>query len=161
MKCTSVLLFAAVAGSLDSTFAVVCGTPSDSVPFRRVDLGPARTTPAKRDNQTRELIQTATEWKDRWAAFGDSTPAPVLNFQDSIVVVVGSHMFANGPSSMEIEGARRCVGTEDIVVPVRMHTGTPETKQPERSLRAIQIAKADWKNQQITFVDMPATSGAR
>src|SRR6478752_5956477 len=107
MKRTSALLIIAAAacskpsaekklGALDSTFATVCGTPSDSLPFRRVDLGPARTTPAKQPGQARELIQTETEWKDRWAAIGDSTPAPTLNFQDSIVVVVASHMFDQG-----------------------------------------------------------------
>jgi hypothetical protein len=170
MKRTSVLLFLAAAcsrpsaekklGSLDSTFAVVCGTPSDSVPFTRVDLASTRTTPTKQYAQTRELIQTAAEWKERWTAFGDSAAAPSLNFQDSIVVVVASDVFQS-PSTVEIEGVRRCVGTDDIVIPVRIHTGGAETKQPERSLRAVQIARSDWKNQRVTFVDMPATSATR
>jgi hypothetical protein len=170
MKRTSILLFVAAAcsrpsadkklGAIDSTFAVVCGTASDSIPFTRVDLGPARTSPSRQNNASRELIQTEMEWTARWAAVGDSTPAPKLNFQDSVVILVASQMFESGPASLEIEAARKCVGTDDIVVPVRAHTAST-TKQPERSIRAIQIAKAIWKTQPITFIDMPPMSSAK
>jgi hypothetical protein len=142
--------------AVDSTITTVCGTTFDTIPFKRVDLGPARTTPAKQSS-AKELIQTSAEWAKSWAAFGDSMPAPTLNFTDSIVVFVASGMFDAGPSSLEIESAGKCTGIKDIVVPVRLHSASTSA-HPERSIRAIQIAKSDWKNQRITFIDMPPIS---
>lgn len=140
--------------AVDSTFELVCGTPSKPVPFTRIDLGPAGTTTATRDALSKELIQTADEWKQRWRAFGEPTTPPALNFQDSVLVVVASPMLSTGPSSYEIEGVAKCIATDDLVIPVRLHSDTT-TKEPTRSIRAVQIARSEWQNHNITFYDMP------
>jgi hypothetical protein len=143
------------ANLVDSTVLTVCGTPADTLPYTKVDFGPARTTPMAQGLHARELIQSADDWAQRWRVIGDSTPAPQLNFQDSILVIVASPMLDSGGSA-EIEAVRQCIGTKDIVVPVRVHKAATAPKQPERSIRGIQIAKSVWKMNPITFVDMPA-----
>ena len=137
----------------DSIIADVCGSASNAIPYTVLDVGSAAKMSSGRE--ARELIQSEDEWRARWKALADSAPMPRVSFQDSIVLIVTSPVSDSTPRSVEIEPLKACVGTQDIVVPVRTHTSNVKTTTPERSLRAVQIARDVWKTRRLTFYDLP------
>lgn len=141
------------ASERDTLIAQVCGSPAKPLPYTVLDVGIAAKMSSGRE--ARELIQNEEEWQARWKALADSAPMPKVAFRDSIVLIITSPVSDSSPRSLEFEQLKACVGTQDIVVPVRTHTSNVKTTTPERSLRAIQIARDVWKTRRLTFYDLP------
>jgi len=137
----------------DSIVADVCGSAAKPFPYTVLDVGSAAKMSSGRE--AREVIQNEEEWAARWKALAAPAPMPRVNFRDSIVLIVTSPVSDSTPRSVEIEPLRSCIGTQDIVVPVRTHTSTVKTKTPERSLRAVQIGRDAWNSRRFTFYDLP------
>ena len=137
----------------DSIVADVCGSAAKALPYTVLDVGSAAKMSSGRE--ARELIQNEEEWEARWKALAAPAPMPRVNFRDSIVLIVTSPVSDSTPRSVEIEPLKACIGTQDIVIPLRTHTSNVKTNTPERSLRAVQIARDVWNARRLTFYDLP------
>jgi hypothetical protein len=128
------------------------------VPLARVNLAPY--VPPGIDfvpgPRAREVVRNQDEWARLWKTIGDTIPLPPIELGDSVLVVVASEQFPDGPARVEIEDLRVCRRTGDLVAFLRLHTQQALNDYPDRSIRAVLVGRSRVGDRAVQFVDLPA-----
>jgi hypothetical protein len=143
---------------VDSATALVCGsTQWAAVAFAPVDLGPEarQHVPYVPGPAGREVVVRQAQWDTVWHRLAGTLPVPRANLTDSIVIIVATPEFSDGPHRLTIDGIRRCRASGEIVVSLRRHDPDRRYDYGDRTILAVSLARRTIASAPIRFPDLP------
>lgn len=103
----------------------------------------------------REVVVRQTQWDTVWHRLADTLPVPRANLTDSIVIIVATQEFSDGPHTLTIDGIRRCRTSGEIVVSLRRHDPNRRYDYGDRTILAVSLPRRTIESAPIRFVDLP------